>query len=71
MEAVLIARMGSMNTLLILGTVLFAGLLPMAHVLTVHLEDTCMEAMERNAAIVVQHQQVPVRIVHMANTKDN
>ena len=71
MEAVLIVRMGSMNTLLIPGIALSAGPLPMAHVLTVRLEDTCMEATERNAATVVQHQQVPVRIVHMANTKDN
>ncbi len=71
MEAVLIARMGSMNTLLILGTVLSAGLLPMAHVLTVRLEDTCMEATGKNVAIVVQPQQVPVHTVHMANTKDN
>ena len=71
MEAVLIVRTGSMSTLRIPGTALSVGLLPMAHVLTVHLENTCMEAMERNAAIVVQHQQVPVHTVHMANTKDN
>ena len=71
MEAVHIVRMGSMSTLRIPGTALSVGLLPMAHVLTVRLEDTCMEATGKNVAIVVQPQQVPVHTVHMANTKDN
>ena len=40
-------------------------------VLTAHLVNTCMVAMERSVSSVDQLQLVPVHTVHTENTRDN
>ena len=63
--------MESMNILQILATVLSVVRHLMDLVLTVHLANTCMEAMEGSANSVVQHLQAPAQTVHTENMKDN
>lgn len=71
LEAARTALMENMNILQILAIVLSAVHHLMDLVLTAHLVNTCMVAMERSVSSVDQLQLVPVHTVHTENTRDN
>ena len=71
LEAARTALMESMNILSIQVTAHSVVRHLMALVLTAHLANICMAAMERSVSSVDQLQLVPAHTVHTENMKDN